>query len=550
MDIEQNKINEASTALYRSLLKGIKDVAFNLVDDYSLVVKKKWKKVSFNFVINGSPNHNLAVVKSIPWPTEPADFSVAVAENITSLIEWCNSIPTQGTEPVVKPEQELDPEQAQDDEVLEMATEQEADFTTVDEVNAGGANLNRFKRVNDVAVVGEVTAERDSLNTLAAETPVYEETQENDAAVEVSEQNAVAETAPASYEENNSPALSKRDRKKKRWFSFEKKRDDEESTATEIALEANDEDQNIWGEAETVAEEPVVEETTDEFAGEIPEEVLDEMEQNDTNAPEEIVDDTNYDSDEDLFADDVNDTEEPVENAETVEEVSEEAAEEPDFMDPPAELEDDADLSDDDFFDENDGEESSETIEENELVEQEDAATGENEILSENNNEGQEVEKNIDEPIEDPQDDEIDLEDDDEIDEILEEEEKDMGNKEIENNEVEAEKVEAETAKTEEAINELALVAQSKLTDSQLGHMITKNTEDYVKEITAVFKNLVEMDHDIARRLYISAIVSCIKIYNGDIEAMCEKLDIDERDAIMANYEYQIMLLNDKSTIE
>ena len=125
-----------------------------------------------------------------------------------------------------------------------------------------------------------------------------------------------------------------------------------------------------------------------------------------------------------------------------------------------------------------------------------------------------------------------------------------MGNKEIENNEVEAEKVEAETAKTEEAINELALVAQSKLTDSQLGHMITKNTEDYVKEITAVFKNLVEMDHDIARRLYISAIVSCIKIYNGDIEAMCEKLDIDERDAIMANYEYQIMLLNDKSTIE
>ena len=75
---------------------------------------------------------------------------------------------------------------------------------------------------------------------------------------------------------------------------------------------------------------------------------------------------------------------------------------------------------------------------------------------------------------------------------------------------------------------------------SHLQKQINKRGEQFATGMTALFKEILQESPDQAEKLYLVTIAIALRANNGDTAALSEKVGLDERDIIMADYEYQI----------
>lgn len=76
--------------------------------------------------------------------------------------------------------------------------------------------------------------------------------------------------------------------------------------------------------------------------------------------------------------------------------------------------------------------------------------------------------------------------------------------------------------------------------ESPLCRQIAKNQDASSDEMMKVFKTLIEDAPRAAEMLYMATMVTALKVSDGDAEEIASKLGIDEKDLIMANYEYEL----------
>ncbi len=76
--------------------------------------------------------------------------------------------------------------------------------------------------------------------------------------------------------------------------------------------------------------------------------------------------------------------------------------------------------------------------------------------------------------------------------------------------------------------------------ESPLCRQIAKNQDTSSEEMMKVFKTLIENAPRAAEMLYMATMVTALKVSDGDAEEIATKLGIDEKDLIMANYEYEL----------
>lgn len=75
---------------------------------------------------------------------------------------------------------------------------------------------------------------------------------------------------------------------------------------------------------------------------------------------------------------------------------------------------------------------------------------------------------------------------------------------------------------------------------SHLCKQIHKSQDTSSEEMKKVFATLIENAPEAAEMLFMATMVTAIKIAGGDTEEIAESLNIDEKDLIMANYEYEL----------
>ena len=75
---------------------------------------------------------------------------------------------------------------------------------------------------------------------------------------------------------------------------------------------------------------------------------------------------------------------------------------------------------------------------------------------------------------------------------------------------------------------------------SHLQKQIIKRGEQYATGMNALFKEILEQTPDQAEKLYLVTIAIALRVNNGDTSALADKVGLDERDIIMADYEYQL----------
>ncbi|MBP3784449.1 MAG: hypothetical protein J6I68_14485 [Butyrivibrio sp.] len=76
--------------------------------------------------------------------------------------------------------------------------------------------------------------------------------------------------------------------------------------------------------------------------------------------------------------------------------------------------------------------------------------------------------------------------------------------------------------------------------ESALCRQIAKHQDVSSEEMQKVFATLIENAPRAAEMLYMATMVTALKVNGGDAEEIAEKLGIDEKDLIMANYEYEL----------
>lgn len=80
----------------------------------------------------------------------------------------------------------------------------------------------------------------------------------------------------------------------------------------------------------------------------------------------------------------------------------------------------------------------------------------------------------------------------------------------------------------------------AKLSEStgRIEKMLGKHGEDYTKELSKAFENLISKDPGAAATIFMAATVATLQAYDGDTDKMAEELEIDDRDITMAEYEF------------
>jgi hypothetical protein len=76
--------------------------------------------------------------------------------------------------------------------------------------------------------------------------------------------------------------------------------------------------------------------------------------------------------------------------------------------------------------------------------------------------------------------------------------------------------------------------------ESYLCRQIAKNQETSSEEMMKVFGTLIQSAPRAAEMLYMATMVTALKVNGGDVEEIASKLGIDEKDLVLANYEYEL----------
>ena len=93
---------------------------------------------------------------------------------------------------------------------------------------------------------------------------------------------------------------------------------------------------------------------------------------------------------------------------------------------------------------------------------------------------------------------------------------------------------------TVDGSKEQALTEIDPKKESPLFRQIAKHQEASAEEMQKVFATLVENAPRAAEMLYMATMVTALKVADGAAEEIAENLGIDEKDLIMANYEYEL----------
>lgn len=75
---------------------------------------------------------------------------------------------------------------------------------------------------------------------------------------------------------------------------------------------------------------------------------------------------------------------------------------------------------------------------------------------------------------------------------------------------------------------------------SFLCKQIQKNSDESAEEMKKVFGRIIEHDPATAEKIFMVTMVTALKRAGGDTEKLAEDLGVDEKDIIMANYEYEL----------
>lgn len=75
---------------------------------------------------------------------------------------------------------------------------------------------------------------------------------------------------------------------------------------------------------------------------------------------------------------------------------------------------------------------------------------------------------------------------------------------------------------------------------SFLCKQIQKNSDESAEEMKRVFGRIIEHDPATAEKIFMVTMVTALKRAGGDSEKLAEDLGVDEKDIIMANYEYEL----------